>query len=68
MAPNRNIVKAELVPPQIKHELIEAQDPFSRDAHRRRSEIAQVVVDKRTLIFVNARQQMPKRKSVAFAG
>jgi hypothetical protein len=40
MAPDRNIVKAELVPPQIKHELIEAQDPFSRDAHRRSSEIA----------------------------
>ena len=39
MAPNRNVVKPKLVPPQIKHRLIEAQDSFLGDARRRRREL-----------------------------
>src|ERR1700722_19290231 len=68
MAPNRDIVKSELVPPQIKHGLIETQDSFLSDTSRRRSKLYQAAVDQQSLSFLDTSQQMPQRECVAFAG
>ena len=35
MAPDRDVVKPERVPPQIKHRLIETQDSFPGDTQGR---------------------------------
>src|SRR5271167_662320 len=67
MAPNRDVVKPERVPPQIKHRLVETQDSCLRDACRRRSELSQPVVDEDSLPLVDTRQQMPHRECVPFA-
>src|SRR5580658_1896483 len=68
MPPNRDIVKAELVPPPVKHRLIETQDSVFRDAGRRRREFSQPIVDQNALaLIVDARQQMPQCKCIGFA-
>src|SRR5271168_4849086 len=66
MAPNRDVVKPECVPPQIKHGSIEAQDSFFSDTCRRRRESCQPIVDQDSLTLVDTRQQMPERECVAF--
>jgi hypothetical protein len=40
MAPNRNVVKPEFIPPQIEHGLIETQDSLLRDTWRRSGELS----------------------------
>jgi len=60
MAPNRDVVKPERVPPQIKHRLIEAQDPFPSDAWGRRCELSQTIVDEHSRLLLNPRQQVPQ--------
>ncbi len=67
MAPNRNIIEAQFIPPQIEHGLIEAQDSLLRDPGWRRREFSQPFVDDRSLSVIDARQQMPYRERVAFA-
>lgn len=67
MAPNRNIVKPEFVPPPVKHGLIETQDSFLGYAPRRRRERSQPIVDDCSLPLLNARQQMPQGECIALA-
>ncbi len=66
MAPNRNVVKPERVPPQIKHRLIETQNSFFRNTRGRRRELTQPIVHQHSLPLVDTRQQMPQRKCVTF--
>src|SRR5438034_8506773 len=67
MAPNRDVVKPQVVPPQIKHGLIETQDSFLSDTGRRRRQLSQSIVDEDSLSLIDTRQQMPQRECVAFA-
>jgi len=68
MAPNRNVIEAELVPPLIEHRLVEAQDSIFCDTGRRRGEGSQPIVDEDPLPLVfDARQQMPQCECVALS-
>ena len=59
MAPNRDVVKPEFVPPAIKHGLIEAQDSFSRDAVGGGRKLCQALVDQDSLRLIDPCQQVP---------
>jgi len=67
MAPNRDVVKSKLVPPQVEHGSVESQDLIFRDSGRRRHELAQPVVDEDSLLVIDTRQEMPQREGIAFA-
>ena len=67
MAPNRNVVKPEFVPPQIEHGLIEIENSFFCDPRRRRDEFSQAIVNEHSLVFIHPGQQMPQGQRVAFA-
>src|SRR5580658_4161721 len=68
VAPNRDVIKPERIPPQIKHRLIKTEDSFSADTCGRRSELTQPVVDGHSLSFIDTREQVPQRERVALAG
>jgi len=67
MAPNRDVVKSKLVPPQVEHGSVESQDLIFRDSGRRRHELAQPVVDEDSLLVIDTRQEMPQRQGIALA-
>src|SRR3984893_3720738 len=67
VAPNRDVVKPQLVPPQVQHRLIESQDTLLGDARRGRRELSQAIIDKVSLSLIGARQQMPQRQCISFA-
>src|SRR5580692_11449726 len=66
-APQRGVSKAQLVPPQIQHLLIEAKNTIARDSGGRRDEGGQTVVNGATLRFVNASEKVPDGERVALA-
>src|SRR5580692_11900232 len=66
-APQRGVSKAQLVPPQIQHLLIEAKNAIARDSGRRRDEGCQALVNGAALRFVNASEQVPDSKRVTLA-
>jgi|SRR5580692_4226092 len=66
-APERNISKVKLVPPEIHHLLIEPQNAVARYAHGRRNERRQAVVNEAALRLVDASEQMPDGESVTLA-
>jgi len=59
MAPYRDVVKPEVVPPQIQHRLIETQDSFSPNAGGRGRKLFQVIVKQGSLGLIDRLQQMP---------
>ena len=59
MTPNRDVLEPERIPPQIKHWLIQMKDSFPGDIGGKRRELTQLIVDERSLLFVDTRQQMP---------
>jgi len=67
VAPNRDVVKSQFVPPQIEHGLIESQDSFLRDRGRRWCQLTQSIVDKNSLFAIDAGQEMPQRECIALA-
>ena len=67
MAPNRDVVKSQFIPPQVEHRLIESQDSFLRDSGRRWCELTQPIVDKDSLSVIDAGQEMPQRERIALA-
>lgn len=68
MAPYRDIVESELIPPAIEHRLIEAQDAFFGDAGWWRRELLQAIEDAGALRVIYTRQQMPQSERVAHSG
>jgi hypothetical protein len=67
VAPNRDVVKPQFVPPQVQHRLIESRDTFLGYARRGRRELSQPIIDKGSLSLIGTRQQMPQRQRISFA-
>ena len=67
MAPNRDVIKSQFVPPKVQHRLIESQYSIPRNAGWRRCELTQPIVDKDSLLVVNTWQEMPQREGIVVA-
>src|ERR1700730_2406581 len=67
MAPNRDVVNPQFVPPEVQHRLIESQDTFLGYPRRGRSELSQPIIDKDSLSLIGAGQQMPQRQCISLA-
>src|SRR3569623_1900874 len=67
VAPNRNIAEPESVPPQVKHRLIQMQDPVLGNTCRRWGKLRQALIHKDSLNRIAPSQQMPQRECVALA-
>ncbi len=66
-APQRNVSEVKLVPPQIEHLLIKAQNTVARHSLGRWNECCQAVVNKTALRFADAHEKMPHGERVALA-
>ena len=66
-APEGNVSEVELVPPGIKHFLVEAQNAITSDAGGRRKERGQAIVDGAALRLVDAREKVPDGERVTLA-
>src|SRR6266481_868092 len=66
-APKRNVSEVKLVPPQIEHLLIKAQNTVARHSLGRWNERCQAVVNKTALRFADAHEKMPHGERVALA-
>ena len=54
MTPDRNVVEAEGVPPEIEHRLIETKDSYAGDTGGSGRELTQAIEDKRPLSVIDA--------------
>ena len=67
MAPYRDVVKSEFIPPAIKHGLIEAEDAFPSDADWWRRELFQALEDALALAPIHTREQVPEGQGITHA-
>lgn len=68
MAPDRDVVESELIPPAIEHGLIEAEDAFLSDTGWWRRELLQAIEHTGALRGIHPRQQVPQGEGVAHSG
>jgi len=67
MSPDRDVIESELVPPKIKHVLIELQDSAFGYASGRRHKLRHLLVNKQPLCVFGASQQVPQCECVSWA-
>jgi hypothetical protein len=67
-APQRNVTEVQLIPPQIQHVLVEAQNAVASDSRGRRNERRKTIVNAAAVRLVHAHKQVPKRERVTWPG
>src|SRR5579859_1340592 len=67
-APQGNVAEVQLIPPQIQHVLVEAQNAVASDSRRRRNERRKAIVNAAAVRLADPNKQVPKRERVTRAG